>query len=161
MKSLKFLLPICLLVLLGACKVSEEPTFEKMKNIKVLSLKLDDVQITCDAFFQNPNDVGVELIETDLDIIVNKVNTGKIAQTSNTVIKANNQFSIPLKISFNPKDVFKNEKGGLLGSVVSSFTDKKINLVYKGKVKLKKAGISFDVPVDYTTDVDLKKNKTE
>lgn len=154
---MKNILPfVLILIILQACTVSEAPEFQEINNFKVSFLSIDQIQVTADTKFHNPNDIGCELVKTDIDVITNGINVGKVSQTEIISIDNNSDFIIPTSISFSPKDVFKKD-GGILNGALNAFTSKEIEIQYIGSVTLRKAGVPFEIEVDETQKVPLKK----
>lgn len=143
-------------VIITSCTVSSEPEFVKMDNIFPKKVSLLKVELTSDAVFFNPNDVGCELVATDITVLVNGNEVGKAKQAKNVDISSKGEFTIPLEVSFSPMKIIEN-KDDLLNSSLPNLLDQKVEVAYKGTVTLKKAGISFDIPVDKTDEIQLKK----
>lgn len=139
-----------------SCKVSDEPEFVKMENIFPTKVSVLNVEIVSDAIFNNPNDVGCELVSTDITVLVNGNEMGKASQAKNVEISSKGEFTIPLKVSFSPTKLLEN-KDDILSSSLPNLLSQKIEISYKGTITLKKAGVSFDVPVDKTDEISLKK----
>ena len=68
-KRTLFILAICSLVF--NCTVKEKPQFIGIDNIKVLDSNIENITISADAEFTNPNDVGGTLQTEALKIYVN------------------------------------------------------------------------------------------
>ncbi len=143
-------------LLMTACTLTETPSFINVDNVIVKEAKSKSVSIDADLVFYNPNDLGVRLVKIDIHPIVNKVDMGTVKTTKEVTIESKGNFEIPVNFSFNPKAMWKEEKGALIGSLINTFSNKPVKVQYKGVVTLEIAGISFDIPVDYTEDVILK-----
>ena len=103
----------------------------------------------------NPNSIGAKLMKTDLDIFINDIEVGKANQRLYTEIGPNSEFTIPVKCDFSAKDLLKDQ-GNTLGGLLNALVENKVDLTYKGTVRLKIAGLEFDVPVDYEQEIKLK-----
>lgn len=152
----KIILLVSIVLVAVSCTVSSEPEFVKMENIYPKSVSLLKVQLVSDAIFFNPNDVGCELVATDIDVLVNGNEVGKATQAKNVEISSQGEFTIPLEVSFSPMKIIE-DKENILNSSLPNLLSKKVEVSYKGTVTLKKAGISFDIPVDKTDEIVLKK----
>ncbi|WP_420573105.1 hypothetical protein [Kordia sp.] len=152
MKKLVF---IPLLLLLISCAVKEKPLFVKVDNIKVLSSSLDNIVLTADAYFINQNDVGGSLESENIDVLIDNIPVAKMSSEKFDV-PARKEFTIPLKVVIPTKDVLKNNDGGLLGGILNSIINKKMNVQYKGIITYRKYGFSYDYEVDKTQEVKIK-----
>ncbi len=139
-----------------ACTLTETPSFINVDNVVVKEAKAKSVSIDADLVFYNPNDLGVRLEKVTIIPIVNEIEMGAVTATKKVEITSKGNFVIPVNFSFNPKAMWQEEKGGLIGSLVNTFLNKPVNIKYKGIVTLEIAGVSIDVPVDYSEEVLLK-----
>ncbi|EDP96169.1 LEA type 2 family protein [Kordia algicida OT-1] len=152
---MKKLIIIPLLLLLVSCVVKEKPLFVKVDNMQVVSSSLDSIVLTADAYFLNQNDVGGSLESKNIDVIIDGI---PVAKMSSKVfdVPARDEFTIPLKVVVPTKEVFEKNKGGLLGGILNSLVNKKMNVQYKGTITYTKFGFSYDYEVDRTQEVKIK-----
>ena len=148
-----FLIITCLFFI--ACSKPEAPTFIKMENVEVQDVKGNQVYVTADAVFNNPNPVSGKLVDTDLKVIVNEIDMGTVQQDTTIAIPANSNFKVPVSIDFPLKKVFDNKKG-LLKGVLNALLDKKADVKYEGTITLNFLKVDFDVPVDYEGELVIK-----
>lgn len=149
-KRILFILAICSLVF--NCTVREKPQFIGIDNIKVLDSNIENITISADAEFTNPNDVGGTLQTNALNIYVNDK---KVATFSSKEFKvpSKDKFTIPLTVSVATDSIVnKSNLSGLLGSLLS----KKLKVQYKGDIKYKILGYSSTYTIDKTEDVKIK-----
>lgn len=138
-----------------SCSGPEAPVFIEMKNIEVDDIRNSQVYLTGDAIFKNPNPIAGKLVKTDIDVVVNEIEVGKILQDLSTNIEANSEFTVPVKVNFPMKKVFENKKG-LLKGLVNALLDQKALVSYKGTVTINFLKIDFETPIDYKEEVSLK-----
>lgn len=152
---MKKLIIIPMLLLIISCSVREKPLFVKVDNMKVVSSTIENIVLTADAFFINQNDIGGSLESKNIDVIINNV---KVAQMSSEVfeVPAGEEFTIPLKVVIPTKKVFDTKENGVLGGILNSILNKKINIQYKGIITYTKLGFSYDYEVDTTQEVKIK-----
>lgn len=150
MKNILLLLLSC--ALFTGCNISEKPEFLKVENIKILESTADNITLSADALFNNPNDVGGELSTDQIKVLINE---NEMAYVSSETFKvpAKESFTIPLK-AIIPKDSLLSNKsiGGLIGSLFS----KNIRVQYKGDIKYKIFGFSHTYNVDKTENIKIK-----
>ena len=142
---------ICLFT---ACSGLVEPEFQRMENVKVKTATLQgDLILTADAIFNNPNGIGVDLNTMDLDVYVDEVAVAKVVQDISMDMKANADFTLPLKVEIPMVKVFKDAKGGLLGKLLKS---RKAMVRMEGDINATFGGITATVPFDYEHEYELK-----
>ena len=137
------------------CSAPQEPIFKNFANIKTSNISTKKITITADALFHNPNTMGGEVTSTDIEVIVNDIPAGKINQDLAIPVPAGAAFSIPLTVNVSPKDIYENDRGGALGGIVNAVLKKKVDVHYKGTVKMKIAGFPYTLEVDYEEEVRL------
>lgn len=148
----------CLLVmffLIAACSVKKKPTFIKVDDVKILSVKLDTIRLQANAYFKNENDIGGKIATDEIKVLVNGV---QMAQVSSEEFKvpANKEFSIPLKVVIPAKRVFENNKGGILGGLLNAVLNNTIKVQFIGTIKYKVLGFSNTYAIDKTEELKIK-----
>ncbi|APD05750.1 hypothetical protein UJ101_00197 [Flavobacteriaceae bacterium UJ101] len=156
MKKLFFIVCSSILLMLTSCKVNEQPEYERMENIKVTKLGLKNIQLQADAVFNNPNVLGVTIKRSDIDVFKDSIYLGK-AKSPSFEVNKESEFSIPLTIDFSPKKIIKEK--GFLGNVLSTVSQKEMNITYKGTITLDVLGIEYDYDFEHTEPIVLKKEK--
>jgi LEA14-like dessication related protein len=96
-----------------------------------------------DLVYYNPNNFGLELKRTELDIYIDSSFLGHSSQELQVAIPRRDIFTIPLKIDLDMKNLFKN---GFI-----SMMNKEVKVRAVGNVKVGKAGVYKTFKVDYTT----------
>lgn len=154
MKSIFF--GILILLVANGCSVSESPVFEDIDKVKVQTLNLRKIVIDADLNFTNPNDVGCDLVSTNIAVLANGIEVGYVTQRSTSLVGSNEEFSIPVSISMSPKEIFK-KGSGFLGSTIGAITNKEVELEYSGLVMIEKLGVQYPIEIEETQVVVLKK----
>lgn len=91
--------------------------------------------------YYNPNGYSLQLKSTDLDIFINDVYMGHTAQEYQITIPRKEEFSIPLKMDVDMKNLFKNGLNAVLRNQVL--------VKITGSVKVGKANVFISFPVNY------------
>ncbi len=156
MRRFLFIVSTVVLFSLTSCKISEEPEYKRVENIKVAKFNLNNIQLKADAIFNNPNQVGVTIKKTDINVYKDSIFLGK-ASTPNFEVNKKSEFAIPLTIDFSPKKI--TQEKGFLKSIFSTLKDQTINITYKGVVTLGVLGVEYDYKLDQTDEIVLKKEK--
>jgi LEA14-like dessication related protein len=139
------------LVLLSSCTFEEDVKFEKINNVKLKSMTDGNVNLTADAYFYNPNDIGGKLKSIDLEVFLTNRSLARISQQEHFTIEKNSSFSIPFDASFAMEDIQK----GFLDNLLNIVTGKKLKLHFKGEIKVSTWGYTQTVPIDYYEEVKL------
>ena len=149
---LKKLFLLTITVLFSSCTVTEKPEFIGIDNIQIVNANLDQLTVSADAQFNNPNSVSGTLSSEGILVIVNEVETATLSSKPFEV-PAKKEFSIPLVVSI-PTDSVVNKRS--LGGLLNSIFAEKIKVTYKGKIDYNIYGFSHSYKVDRTEDIKLK-----
>lgn len=148
MKIFKSLYPILLIVitvivLLSSCREPKDLEYREFRNLKISSLGFSTSQLSIDLIYFNPNNFGLELNQTDLDIYVDGNFLGQSLQDLQVAIPRKDIFVLPLRMDIDMKNLFKNS--------ITAILNKTVTLRLLGKIKISKAGVKKTFPVDYQT----------
>ncbi len=144
MRSALFCIFIGLLMfLVPSCRPPQDLVFKDYKNLTLDNVNFSDATIKVDLVYYNPNNVGLTLSRTDLDLFVDNVYLGHSSQNVQINIPRRQEFTLPLAVKVDLKNLFKN---GL-----NTLTNKEVNVRLVGNVKLGKAGVYKNFKVDYTS----------
>lgn len=131
---------------LAGCKKPEAPTFKTISNVEVVLAGLDKALLKGDALFYNPNKSSVKIRDVKIDVLLDEVKVAGIDKTYDITAEGLSEFSVPLEIQVSLSDLNMNT----IGAVLDLFTQRKRQLRYMGKVRVKAYGVPFSIPVDYT-----------
>ncbi len=126
-----------------SCREPRDLEFREINNISLEKIGFLGANLKVDLVYYNPNNFGVELNRTDLDIYVDSIYLGHSSQDVQVAIKKRQQFTIPLVVELDMKNLLKN---GL-----NAFIKKEVNVRVIGKVRIGKAGVLKNFNVDYQT----------
>ncbi len=132
-----------LLIFMTSCREPRDLEFREINNISLEKIGFLGANLKVDLVYYNPNNFGVELNRTDLDIYVDSIYLGHSSQDVQVAIKKRQQFTIPLVVELDMKNLLKN---GL-----NAFIKKEVNVRVIGKVRIGKAGVLKNFNVDYQT----------
>ena len=151
MKVIHCVLALGLMLSLGACNKPKQPEFVSIKSLEVREMTDSKVTLAGEAVLHNPNGFSVTVKEIDIDVTVNEKTVGKVNQIGDIKVPAKEDFVVPLVIDFAPKDVYNN----LLSGLMAVITKGELEVYYQGSIKMKAAGITFNVPIDHQDEVKL------
>ena len=138
-----FIVLTVIVVLMSACHDPKDLVFKEFKNLSVDQLSFSGAALKVDLVYYNPNNFGLQLSRADLDLFLDSTFLGHSTQDIQVAIPKLDNFTIPLKVNLDVKNLLKN---GL-----SSFFNRDVSVHVLGSVKLGKAGVYKSFPVDYTT----------
>ena len=130
-------------IFMTSCRDPKNLEFKEFKNLSLDKLGFAGASLKVDLVYYNPNNFGLELNRTDLDLFVDSTFLGHSTQEIQVTIPRKDIFTVPLKIDLDMKNLLKN---GLIG-----LFNKDILVRILGKVKVGKAGIYKSFNVDYTS----------
>lgn len=128
-------------------KPDKELEFRHVTNIQVKKVTGEEVLLSADAVFYNPNTMKMKLRGIDVDVFVTGNKVGEINQDIKTIIPALDDFTVPFDAVFNIRQV------GGLGTLLSIMGGRKLQVRYDGHIKVTVHGMPFRVPVDYENEV--------
>lgn len=137
-----------LITSLSSCRNAvKAPEFKTMEHVKFGGMTTSGATIKAEAVFNNPNRMGVELTNTDLNILVNEKNAAHVTQAYQIKVPAKSDFRVPVDINITPSQIWSDGWGFLTG--------KKVKIHYQGFVTVKALKLNFKVPVDFAQDIDI------
>lgn len=146
MKILKWLLLMCLA---GACVPKEQPVLRAIEINSVETSPSGDPILKANAIFYNPNPNRMRLKRIDIDVFVDGKKAARVDQDLSALIKPKSDFTIPLEVQLNLKEV------GLLDTILSLFGGKKYELQFTGTLRVSVRGFPVNVPVNYKSELKL------
>lgn len=144
MINIKTKLPLFLVllsILPMACSTPKALEYRTFNNFTVEKPGFSSTAVKMDLVYFNPNNYGLELKTTDVDIFINDTYLGHTAQEYQISIPKKAEFSIPLKIDLDMRNLLKN---GL-----NSFLRNEVTIKITGSIKVGKANIFMSFPVIY------------
>ena len=141
-KKLSVLALMLLLInLIYSCSTPRELEYREFKNLTVEKMGISTTSLKMDLVYYNPNNFGMELSNTDLDVFINSNYLGKTVQEYQVSIPKREEFTIPIKIDVDMKNLIKN---GL-----STFLTNEVMVKLTGTVRVGKLNVFKTFPVNY------------
>ncbi len=132
---------LLLIIIATSCQSPRELVYRDFKNLKIEKVGFAATTLKLDLVFYNPNNFGIQLKYTDLDIFVNNNLLGHSTQDYQISIPRLAEFTMPLQIEVDMKNLLKNAFPTLFG--------KEVIVKVTGTVKLGKANVYKIFPVNY------------
>src|ERR1700739_1444753 len=143
MFSLRFI-PYLLLLLvccIFSCSTPKALEYREFKNLVVEKFGFSTSTVRMDIVYYNPNNFGLQLKRADLDIYLNNTYAGHATQEYQITVPKLSEFSMPVQVDVDMKNIFRNAFTGLLNNQVM--------VKLTGTVKVGKANVFLSFPVNY------------
>jgi len=124
-----------------SCSSPKALEYQTYHNFNIEKLGFNNSAISLDLQYYNPNNFGMQLRSTDLDIFINGNLLGHSSLDTLLNIPRRDTFNIPVKFDVNMQNAFKNAWNTLTG--------KEVLVRLTGKVKVGKANVFMNLPVEY------------
>ncbi len=148
--SNKFLIGMIFLALVAdSCVPREQVVLRSVDIREVLPGKDGNPLLKADAIFYNPNSSRMRLKRIDIDVLVDGKKAARVDQHLSALIKPKSEFTVPLEVQLNLKDV------GLLDTILSLFGGKQYDIQFVGSMKVVVNGFPVRFPLSYKEQVKL------
>ncbi len=137
------LLAAALLLILPSCRSIKDLEFRNVKNLSVENIGFTAATLKAEVVYYNPNNFGLELNRTDLDIFIDSTYLGHSSQDLQVKVPKRENFTIPVVVSLDMKNFLRN---GL-----TALVNKQVLIKVVGRVKVGKAGVYKSFPLTYQT----------
>ena len=124
-----------------SCREPKELEYRDFKNLSSDKLGFSSSTFKVELVYYNPNNFGLQLKRTDLDVYIDSNYLGHTAQDYQINIPKKGEFTLPLSIEVDMKNAYKNAIPVLLG--------KEVLVRVTGKVKVGKANVFKSFNVNY------------
>ena len=138
-----------------SCGIKQKPKFIKVDNIKFITASSTKVILSANALFNNPNLIGGRLNTDGVQVYVNDISFGRI-KTEKFKVPAAADFTIPLKIQINTKDLFDKDPNGFLNGLLNSVLNRTLKVRYEGTIQFKALGINHSYLINKTETIKIK-----
>lgn len=139
---------IFLSLYLTGCAPKERIVLKRVKD--VVADASAEPTLKAVAVFYNPNNMRMRLRKIKIDVYINGKKSAEVDQDLKILIPARGEFSIPLEVKLAMKEL------GLLDTIFGMIGGRKMDIHYKGSLKLNYKGVPVNVPVDYKDEVRIR-----
>jgi len=133
---------ILLVILLAGCAPKEQITLRAINIKEVQGASVNPI-LKADAVFFNPNSTRMRVKRIDIEVFIDGKKAASVDQHLSTLIKANSEFTVPLEIELNLKEV------GFLDTILSLFGGKQHDILFMGNMKVTVRGFPVKVPINH------------
>ena len=142
-KTNTFFILIFISLFLLSCTKFKDLEFKEYRDVKLDKVGFNKTTLSLSLVYYNPNNFGLELNHTEMDLFINDNYLGHVDQNVQVRVPKRDKFTLPIKIDIDMKNIIKN---GLMG-----LFNKEVEIRAKGKIKAGKANIFKVVPFEYKT----------
>lgn len=128
---------------LSGCREPKDFVFKEIKNVDLEKLQFKHAILKLDLVYYNPNNFGLELKRTDVDIYIDNAYFGKSVQDLQVKIPRRDDFTLPVEVRVDMKNLLINS--------ISTLLKDNVEIRILGKAKVGKAGVFKTFDVDYKT----------
>ena len=126
---------------LFSCGTPKPLEYKNYQNLVIEKIGFNSSLVRMDIVYYNPNNFGLQLKHTDLNLYVNGNFLGHTEQEYQITIPKRDNFSIPIQLSIDMKNIFKN--------AFQSFLTQQVTVRASGTVTVGKANLFINFPVNY------------
>lgn len=134
---------ISILFFMSSCRTPKDLEFREYNSVSVENMGFTSSTLKMNLVYYNPNNFGLELKRTELDIYVDSSFLGHSSQDLQVAVPKRGIFTIPLRVDLDMKNLLKNGLTTLL--------NKQVLVRAVGNVKVGKAGVYKTFKVDYSS----------
>ena len=128
-------------LMIFGCSSPKELEYQSYKNFSLQKLGFNTSRVSLELQYFNPNNFGLQLRRTDLDIFINDNLLGHSSSDTLINIPRRDTFLLPIKFDTDMKNILKNAWNSMLGNEVT--------VKVTGKVKVGKGSVFMSMPVKY------------
>lgn len=126
-----------------SCSSPKALEYQTFHNFSVQKLGFTSSIIKLDLQYYNPNNFGMQLKNSDLDIFIDGNLLGHSSFDTLIRIPRRDTFMLPIKFDVDMQNIYKNAWNTLIG--------KEVLVRLTGKLKVGKANVFMSLPVNYET----------
>lgn len=126
---------------MSSCRAPKDLEYKDFKNFKIENLGFASSTVKLELLYFNPNGFGLQLKRTELDIFVNDSYLGHSVQEYQVNIPRRGDFTLPVQMDVEMKNLFKN--------LFSSLLNKEVMVKVTGTITLGKLNVFKTFPVNY------------
>ena len=134
---------LVLVTAIMSCSSPKALEYKTYHNLSIQTLGFNSSTIKLDIEYYNPNNFGLQLKNSDLDIFIDGTLLGHSSFDTLIRIPRRDTFLLPIKFDVDMKNIYKNAWNTLTG--------KEVLVKLTGMLKVGKANVFMSFPVNYET----------
>jgi len=138
---------LILFLLFLSCKQAESPEFLGLDEFRVSKFSPQGPTLSANLHFFNPNSFSLQLKKADVNYYFNDNHAGHSVLDTTIDIPRRDSFFVPASVQVDMHSLFSN--------ALQFLVNKQVVIRVEGKLVLKRSGIRFTVPIQYTQTQNL------
>ena len=141
-KSLSYLSVLGLYIFaIMSCSTPKVLEYNTYRNFGIEKLGFTTSAVKLDLEYYNPNNFGLQLRRSELDVFINNTLLGHSSLDTLINIPRRDTFRLPIKFAVDMKNLFKN--------TWNTFSENEVTIKLTGRLKVGKANVFMSMPVNY------------
>ena len=124
-----------------SCSTPKSLEYYSYRNLSIEKLGFANSEVKLELEYFNPNNFGLQLRRTELDIFINNNFLGHSSSDTLINIPRRDTFLLPIKFAVDMQNLFKN--------TWNTFAGNEALIKVTGKLKIGKGNIFMSMPVNY------------
>ena len=124
-----------------SCSAPKALEYNTYRNFSIEKLGFTTTGIKLDLEYYNPNNIGLQLRRSELDVFINNVLLGHSSLDTFINIPRRDTFLLPIKFGVDMKNLLKN--------TWNAFSENEVTIKLTGRLKVGKANVFMNMPVNY------------
>jgi len=149
MKNEYCILSVMLVSVMLSCSKPEAPEYLGFRDFSVQNVSMDSALLHTQLAFYNPNAFNMELKRGDVSVFLDDQLANHYVMDSTISIPKKDTFYVPMNLRISPKLLLNSALKMLMNG-------NKIKVKLLGSVRVKRSGVSFNVPVNYEAMQEIK-----
>jgi len=142
MKNLYSILSVIIVSAMVSCSSPEAPEYLGFRDFSIQNVSMDSALLHTQLAFYNPNTFNMELKRGDVRVFLDDQLANHYVMDTTISIPQKDTFYVPMNLRISPKLLLNSALRMLMNG-------NKIKVKLLGSVRVKRSGVSFNVPVNY------------
>jgi LEA14-like dessication related protein len=142
MKTISCSISIMCFCFLISCSKPEAPEYLGFHDFSVQTFSMDESLLHTQLSFYNPNPYNIELKRGDINVYLDDKLANHYVMDSTINIPRKDTFYVPLNLRISPRLLISSALSMLMNN-------NKIKVRLEGSIRIKRSGVSFNVPINY------------
>jgi LEA14-like dessication related protein len=142
MKSIYYILFVIAVSVMVSCSSPQAPEYLGFRDFSIQNVSMDSALLHTQLAFYNPNSFNMELKRGDVSVFLDDQLANHYVMDTTISILKKDTFYVPMNLRISPKLLINSALKMLMNG-------NKIKVKLLGSVRVKRSGISFNVPVNY------------
>lgn len=141
------------IVLFASCKSDaiKEPEYRDIRDVKLIKIGLLQTTAGMNLVYYNPNKFGVQLSDASGKVYIDNILLGRFDVNDKVKVRKTSDFVVPAILKLDNLNAFTNHN--------DIWNKKEANIRIEGLARVKKSGVTAEVPIKYEGKQNIEKLK--